>query len=206
MHLFRNRKLTEIKKIELAAFRSRLGETDDVNQARSSAQTSLCEEGTDETRLLGGEESDYSEGRIIAAPLEREETGTGNGPGVAVKGEELRAGEEFRAALKVDQLGVAMEGVELELEGKELPGAVDREEETEGGELKVPVEGVRADVSGTEGHLGQAREQPKAEKEKQRIRFSKGRRCCRYLSCLLSAALLDVKLFFRYYTYMHASE
>ena len=50
---------------ELAAFQSQVGVSNGVDQSQDSAQTSLCEEeeGTDETRLLGGEESDDSESR-----------------------------------------------------------------------------------------------------------------------------------------------
>ena len=60
-----SRKRSEVNQIELPALQSRLDETDGMDQPQDSAQTSLCEEeeGTDETRLLGGEEPDDSESR-----------------------------------------------------------------------------------------------------------------------------------------------
>ena len=85
--------------MELAAIRSRLGVSDGVDQSQDSAQTSLCEEeeeGTDETRLLGGEESDDSESRtsnlFISNPAATNGAGASN-LGVPTEGETQAAQE-----------------------------------------------------------------------------------------------------------------
>ena len=82
--------------MELAAIRSRLGVSDGVDQSQNSAQTSLREEeeGTDETRLLGGEEPDDSESRTSNLFISNPTATNGNWMGsVDLSAEEMMEGK-----------------------------------------------------------------------------------------------------------------
>ena len=125
--------------MELAAIRSRLGVSNGVDQSQDSAQTSLCEEeeGTDETRLLGGEESDDGESRTSNLFFSNPAATNGNGmvsvdlSSATADGERWEGEERGRAA------GEREEGEEKQDEEEREKGAMEQSTEVKGVQMEA---------------------------------------------------------------------